>query len=77
VLAPPKQHQRFAVDISGLRSCPIGEALDYEAETRIVYTLDHRGRVEVLAVGRRMGSEVYKLAASRLAAEQPRKRQRR
>lgn len=53
-------------DLSGYHSVSFGSATDYNASFRIVYRIADDGIAEVVAIGNRQGSEVFKLAVSRL-----------
>lgn len=53
-------------DLSGLHSVTFGSAVDYDHSYRIVYRVTEEGIAEVVAIGNRQRSEVFRLAVSRL-----------
>lgn len=72
VLDPPAEHQHFAARLEGLRSLPVYTSAitvpdRYEEACRIVYRISKGTLIEVIAIGPRKGSAVYRLAAERLA----------
>lgn len=74
-LEPAAEHQKFRANLAGLRALPVYDPSParYEEAVRIVYA--QRGsEIDVVAIGPRLGSAVYRLAAERLA---PRPRPRR
>lgn len=84
VLDPAQPWQRFSCSLEGLRSIPVSggpiRSAAYEEEVRVVYRVlggDGRLIVRVIAIGPRMGSACYRLAAERLSPPKPRRRVRR
>lgn len=63
LLKPLKEHQVHRRDLSDCRVVKIPGP--FEAEVRIVYRILDEG-IEIIAVGPRQGSQVYKMAMERL-----------
>jgi hypothetical protein len=60
-------------DLSGLYSVRFGSGSDYDQSYRIVYRIDDLNDIEVLAIGNRQGSAVFKMVRDRLYPK-PRRR---
>lgn len=82
VLAPAAPHQRFRARLAGLRTLPVYTSAitvpdRYVEACRIVYRVTSGAVIDVVAIGPRQGSAVYKTAAERLNPRRPRRRIRR